>query len=348
MDGRSTIYNRITSPEKIAQINPKNKELSKDFLDYLSSIDRSPQTISQYEHDLNVFFVWTMENLNNKDFKNITKRELAKFQNHAINVYGWSSRRLRRVKSVISSLSTFITDILDEEDEYKEFKSIIKKIPSPTNEPVREKTVFEDEELNALLDNLVENEKYMQACVLSLAMNSGRRKAELPRFKVSYFDKENVKFGSLYYTPEKVKTKGNGSKGKLLNLYVFKNNFDKYLNLWLDEREKLGITSEWLFPAKINGEWSETEQLSVSTLDSWADSYSKILGKPFYWHSLRHYFTTMCVKSKLPQNVIQTIVGWSNGEMVNLYTDLTVEDTIGAYFDENGIVQQQVTKLSDM
>ena len=77
MEGRSTVYNRITSPEKIAQINPKNKELSKDFLDYLSSIDRSPQTLSQYSHDLNVFFVWVLENLDNKDFIKITKREFA-------------------------------------------------------------------------------------------------------------------------------------------------------------------------------------------------------------------------------------------------------------------------------
>ena len=31
MNQRSTVYNKITSPEKIAQINPKNKEL-KDFV----------------------------------------------------------------------------------------------------------------------------------------------------------------------------------------------------------------------------------------------------------------------------------------------------------------------------
>ena len=35
MEGRSTVYNKITSPEKIAQINPKNKELSKDFLEFV-------------------------------------------------------------------------------------------------------------------------------------------------------------------------------------------------------------------------------------------------------------------------------------------------------------------------
>lgn len=348
MGSRSTVYNKITNEENIAKINPKNKELCKDFLDYLQSIDRSPTTIYDYGQDLNVFMVWNVENNDNKEFINITKRDLTKFQNHALNVWQWSPRRLRRVKSVISSLSNFITDILDEEEEYENFKSIIKKIPSPVNEAIREKTIFEAQELEGLLDRLVEEKKYLQACVLSLAMNSGRRKAELPRFKVEYFTEENVKFGSLYATPEKVKTKGRGARGKMLTLYVLKNSFDKYLNLWLEERKRLGIESEWLFPARIGNEWSKTEQLPISTLDSWADIYTNWLGKPFYWHSLRHYFTTMCVKSKLPQNVIQELIGWSSSDMVGIYTDLTVEDTIGSYFDENGIVSQDDTKLSDI
>ena len=105
--------------------------------------------------------------------------------------------------------------------------------------------------------------------MLSLAINSGRRKAELPRFKVDYFKDENVRFGSLYKTPEKVKTKGRG-KGKYLELYVMKNDFDPYLNLWLDERKRLGIESEWLFPSKVN----PSEPIKPEVLDGWVKSFS--------------------------------------------------------------------------
>lgn len=156
---RSTIYNKITTPEKIKNINPKNKELAQDFLDYLSSIDRSPQTISQYSHDLNIFFVWVLENINNKDFIKISKRELAKFQNYALNTYQWSSKRLRRFKSVISSLSNYIENILDEEEEYSSFRSIIKKIENPVNEPIREKTILSDEQVELLLNTLVDKKR---------------------------------------------------------------------------------------------------------------------------------------------------------------------------------------------
>lgn len=345
--GRTTVYNNITTEESIAQILPENKELAKDFLDYLKSIDRASTTIAQYKSDLDIFFVYNLENNNNKKFIDITKREFTRFQNHALDIWKWSPKRVRRVKSVISSLSNYIENILDEEDEFKDFRSSINKIESPVNETVREKTVFEPEEIQKLLDILVEKKKYMQACVVSLAINSGRRKSELPRFKASYFTEDNVIFGSIYKTPEMVKTKGRGSRGKMLTLYTFKNDFDKYLNLWLQQRKKEGVTSDWLFPRKVNGEWLN-EPISSDVLDGWTDTFSKILGKPFYWHSLRHYWTTQALKSSLPSNVVQELCGWSSADMVTLYDDSSAEDMFAKYFDESGIKQVESKSLSDM
>ena len=37
---RSTVYNNITSETTTKQINPENKSLMEDFLDYMKSIDR--------------------------------------------------------------------------------------------------------------------------------------------------------------------------------------------------------------------------------------------------------------------------------------------------------------------
>lgn len=342
--GRKTVYNNITSDELVNKILPDNKQLGNDFIEYLQSIDRSPSTIDQYKSDLKIFWVWNLQNNNNKPFIKITKREFARFQNHCLNEWGWSPNRIRRVKSVISSMSNYIENILDEEEEFEGYRAIIKKIESPVKEEVREKTVFEPEELKRLLDHLVEQKKYMQACILALAMYSGRRKSELPRFKVSYFDEKNVCFGSLYKTPEKVKTKGRGSRGKMLDLYVLKKDFDPYLKLWLEQRDNENIHSEWLFPAPNNPD----THIRSEMLDNWVDSYSKFLGKPFYWHSLRHYFTTQCFKANLPSSVIQEIVGWESSDMCNLYNDTSTEETLAQYFDENGIKDITPATLSSI
>lgn len=341
--GRSTVYNNITTPELLQQVLPSNVELADDFIDYLKSIGRAETTIEQYKSDLRIFWVWNLQHNQNKEFIKITKREFARFQNHCLNEWGWSPKRIRRVKSVLSSMSNYIENILDEEPEFEGYRAVVRKIESPADDVVREKSIFTTEELQGLLDYLVEHEEYEKACMLSLAMNSGRRKAELPRFKVDYFSDENVRFGSLYKTPEKVRTKGRG-KGKYLELYVMKKPFDPYLRLWLDERQRLGIESEWLFPLKSN----PAEPLKPETLDSWADTFSRILQKPFYFHSLRHYFTSECLKNNLPASVVQEIVGWESADMVNLYDDRDADETLAKYFDENGIKQIEPKGIGDM
>jgi len=58
--------------------------------------------------------------------------------------------------------------------------------------------------------------------------------------------------------------------------------------------------SEWLFPSKDN----QDEPIKPETLDNWVDTYTRFLGKDFYWHSLRHFFTTQCLKANLPSSVI--------------------------------------------
>jgi len=341
---RNRKQNHICTPEVIAQFHEQNKFLEKTFLNYLKATDKADTTIFQYKNDLDIFFCWNVEENNNKPFTQINKKDLIRFQGKALGEWEWSSNRLRREKSTIASLSNYIENILDEEDEFKDFRSIIGKIPNPVNTPAMEPTILEPEELERLLNYLVEHKRYRAACALSLAMNSGRRKSELPRFKVSYFTDQTVLYGSLYKTPETVRTKGPGSKGKPLYLYVLKHPFDPYLKLWLEERQRLGIQSPWLIPHARD--WSQP--LPVDSLDGWAMEFTKILGKDFYWHCVRHYLTTQFAKANLPTEAIQQFFGWSSIEMVGTYNDQSGDDILGNYFDENGIKTIKKGSIQDI
>lgn len=343
--GRTTVYNNISSPEKLSLVNKENIQLEKDFLEYLSSIDRSKTTIDAYAADLRIFWVWCLENCNNKFFVELSKRDIIKFQNHCLNEWSWSSSRVRRVKSTLSSLSNYIETILD--DEFEGYRPIIRKIESPQQSAAREKTVFEKEQLQELLDNLIEDKQYDKACMLALAMYSGRRKSELPRMKVSYFTDENIIYGSLYKTPETVTTKGRGSKGKQLIIYTLAKPFKKYLDLWLQYRKEHNITSEWLIPSKENGVYVD-KQISTSTMDSWAETFTRFLGVPFYWHSIRHFFVTELSRSGLPDDVIQMITGWSNISMVQVYKDFSADEQFEKYFVGGEIVKQEEKSLADI
>lgn len=339
--GRKTKQNKITSPELIERINPENLRLINDFMTYLDSIQRSPNTIKSYLNDLHIFFVWNLQNNKNKFFIELSKRDIISYQNWLINNNENSPARVRRLKSTLSSLSNYVENILD--DEFEDFRPIVRKVENPVNQPVREKTVLEDNDIDRLLDYLVKNKRYKQACMLALAACSGSRKSELPRFKVSYFSDESIIYGSLYKTPEKIKTKGRGL-GKYIHRYVLVKDFKPYLDLWLKERDSLGITSQWLFP--INNE--RDEKMKADTLNSWALTFSRVLELDFYWHSLRHYFCTHLARLGLPDSIIQEIIGWDSADMVGVYKDISTDEQLGKYFDENGIKEIKQAKLSDL
>lgn len=341
---RKTRMNNLTSPELLAQVNPDNMRLKNDFLDYLRSVQRSSGTIAGYSNDLDIFFVWVLQNAKNKPFVNITKRDIVAYQGWLINSNENSSSRVRRLKAAISSLSNYCENILsDDEPEFQSFRSIVKKIENPALQPVREKTVWEDAELEDLLNQLIERKAFDKACYLALAMYSGRRKSELCRFKVSDFDNSRLVCGGALYKSAPIRTKGR-SGGKYIPCYTLAKRFMPYFQMWMDERERNGIKSEWLFPSREN----PNEQISVSTLNSWAETFTKMSGKDFYAHSLRHYFTTSLVRSGIPDNVITQIVGWESADMCKIYTDIEADEQIGMYFSNGDISVPDKKGFADM
>lgn len=340
---RKTKMNSITSPELVSEINPENIRLKDDFLEYLQSVQRSPGTISGYSNDLDIFFVWVLKNARNKFFVDISKRDLVAFQNWLINENKNSPSRVRRIKAAISSLSNFVEAILDDEPEFRGFRSIVRKIENPALQPVREKTVWEDDELESLLNKLVEKKHFDKACYLALAMYSGRRKSELCRFRVSDFDDSRLVCGGALYKSAPIKTKGK-SGGKYIPCYTLAKKFKPYLDMWLKEREQSGIESEWLFPSKDNPD----QQMGISTVNSWAETFTRLSGKNFYAHSLRHYFTTSLARAGIPDGVIQSIVAWESSDMVRLYTDIDADEQIGMYFSNGDISVPDKKGFSDM
>lgn len=342
---RKTKQNDITSPELLRQVNPDNMRLKQDFLDYLRSVQRSPKTIAGYDNDIDIFWVWNLTRNNNKFFPKITKRDYAAYQSWLINENGNSPARVRRLKSAISSMSNFVANMLDDEDEFKDFRSVVRKVENPAMQQVRKKTVWSDEALDELLDRLTEAGQHKKACAVALAMCSGRRKAELCRFRVDDFKEENlVCGGALYKTSEPIQTKGFGL-GKFIHCYTLAKKFQPFLDAWMNQRKELGIESEWLLPAT----GSPGEQMGDTTLNSWANTFSRMTGEDFYWHSLRHYFTTHLAKLGLPDNVIQEIVGWESADMVRVYKDMSAEEQISQYFDENGEIRTDAQKsLADL
>ena len=321
--------------------------LIEQFMDYLRAEGKSKKTLKNYESDLRIWFSWFEENCKfkgqPKTFNQLKAIDIIKFQAELLEK-GMSINRYSRLKSVISSLANYCENVLSEDDDYPEFKNfrnICNKVKKPIKEVVREKTILQDVDIQNLLDQLVENKKYQQACALALAVYSGSRKAELLEFKVNYFKDENLKFGgSLYKTPEKIRT-----KGKMLEKYVLAKQFKPYFDLWVNERKRLGIDNEYLFVKKNNDVYEKAKE---SQLNYYAEYFTKLLDEDFYWHSCRHFWTTSLSQQGLPDAIIKTLTGWQSLEMVSIYKDIDEDEELSKYFDEDGIKQIEEKKITDL
>ena len=339
---RFTVYNNIVTPEKKAEINKENIELMEDFLEYLKSVDRSPQTIAAYRNDLYIFFTIVLTDMNNIKFTDISKRQFARFQSKCINEFGWSPKRVRRVKSCISSLSSYIENMLDEEEEFKNYKPIINKIESPVNVPVREKTILTDEEIDKILDTLLEREEYQECAAVAILAYSGMRKGELLQMRPEYFDKDHIVFDALHQT-DLIRAKGRGKNGHQMKKWIMLSG-DKYIMPWIEKRKELGIDSEWLFVVKSGDKWIRRE-----TFDTYMEDCTKIIGKPVYAHSFRHYVCTKMLNDyNLPTEVVREFYQWKSAEMTTLYNDRSAVDDFGKYFSSDGVKKQESGNLTDL
>lgn len=339
--GRKTQMNSLTTPELLAKVNPENKELLQEFLDYLRSMQRSEGTISGYKHDISIAFVWALQYNNNLPFVEWKKRHIIKYQNWLLNENKNSPARIRRLKAALSSMGNYVEAILD--DDYPNYRNIINKIESPVNNPVREKTILTEEDVNKILSTLVELKKYKQACFFALAVFGGRRKAELCRFRMDDFTPDRLICDGALYKSKPLKTKGRGG-GKMLECYTLAKRFQPYLDLWIEERKEKNIDSEWLFPQKND----PSNHIGITTANSYAKTFSRIAEKEVYMHSLRHRLCSYLSESGLPDSFIQRFFGWSSCDLVQVYDDSSKDDKFAKFFKDGEISIPSQKGLNDL
>ncbi len=325
---RTTVYNDDLSKEWQV-VNKENQKLLKEFIRYCVANDKSPQTCNQYESQLKIFFCWNYRENDDKFFVDIKKRELVNFFGWGRTI-GWSSCRLASLRAALSSFSNYIERILDED--YPNFRNLIKVLEPIRLEAVREKTIIEKDDIMAGVEKLAALGEYQYACFLSLLFSSGMRKAEAAQMKVSFFTTNQViAFRGLAYETPKIRTKGHGAMGKQVPRYVFKETFDKYLNLWLEQREKLGVTTDALFVIKdVTGKYQPAKSQNFT---HWAAKIGELIGvNSLYCHSLRHAFTTYLKRQNFPTDVVQKIQSWSSADMVARYDDRTDSEELDEFF----------------
>jgi integrase len=324
--GRTTVYNSNLT-QAWPSVSKQNRQLVKEFIDYCKANDRSAQTIKQYEAQLKVFFCWNYNENDDKFFIDLKKRDFVRYLGY-LRGLGLSSNRVASLKSAISSLANCI-EVLDE-DLYPNFRNLIKSLEPVHKTPVREKTVLTDEQVEECLNKLLEQNQCQIACALALSLASGMRKAELTRMKVEFFDEKHLVFDDKMYKTGIIKTKGHGSSGKQIPKYVLRDKFQPYFDAWMKQRAERGIESPWLFVTAGEGKFI---QATVSQMNTYAEKIGALMGVPFYFHCMRHLWTSNMQRAGFPDSVIAEIQSWESLEMVKRYSDIPTEERLAQFFN---------------
>ena len=312
-----------TTPEKMARINPQNISLMESFLRE-KDIRSATGTVDGYRSDLNIFFVYVLDHLENKFFVDIRKLEFAEYFNFCVNELQWNSARFNRMRSCLSSMSNFIEKYLD--DMYPSFRNaILKVIETMPLSAAREKTILSENQVNLLLQHLMDTNRKQEACLVAPAVASGARASELLRFRTDIIDLNNLVYSGVFIeTTEMIKTKGRTKSGDLKYKYIIKSIFDKYYTAWMTEREeilrKTGQSHNYLF-IRHDGVPATT-----STIRNWIPEWETFLGVNVYAHAFRHYTVTFLTRMGLPSDLIVELMGWKSSEMYKIYNDLTSKD----------------------
>lgn len=319
----------ITESE-LAKINKDNMQLIDGFLRYIKATDLSPATIKVYTSNLYIFMNWIRENEGNIDFAEIDETTIILFQGWCMD-NDMSSSRIRNLRSSISSLSDYVIKTLKRRDpKWQNFENFTKFVDAPPQVYVREKTVLEEDEVKHLLDSLVKDEKYQIACMVAVLVSSGMRKSEAIQCQVDWFRGDNVNCAGGMYVSPKIRTKGRGRRGKLLEKFFIKDMLDPYLDLWLEERKKLGIDHNDLFVRKQGGKWVSIQQ---STVDSWMNTCSRYTEQVIYAHAFRHFISTWLKRQGTETSQIKDFHGHEGVETTELYIDIDRSESLKGMLD---------------
>lgn len=328
MAGRKTFRKVITSEDLISQINPENVKLMERFLKNFAT-KRSPKSVTVYRSNLQIFFCWCVEYLDNKAFKDLKKLNFLDFFDYALTELKWSPARFAQMASCLSSFSDWIETYMDDVEGYEDFRNIVKKVEKPAKEAVREKTVLQKEDIDKIFASLEEDGKFQEQCLLALAISCGARISELARFTTDLIDEDNTVFDGLFLkTTEKIKTKGRGTTGKMLDKFILKDMFLPYYKKWLPIREQImketGQEHDYIFITK------DGNPANADRLRDWIGAWGDIVNQPSYPHMYRHYQISLLKRLEIDDDLIVYLTGWAEGtghSMIAIYNDNSIADT---------------------
>jgi len=296
------------TPEQWNSVCEFNKSIMRAFLS--DATELSSATHKGYESSLKVWFIWVLENLNNKSHLDVKPLEYKRFQNWMLN-RGCSPYDIFNKRSAISSLNNYIEVYF--QDQYPMFRSFINKsIKRPPKRDLHEKIPLTKAEFNNMIEILEGREEWQKAAYLKFTLETGCRRAESRQLLKDVINaapvvKEKDGKRAVFFQTSQIRCKGPGTDGKVRRFMFGQSTMDALVK-WVHARG--ADTSPYMFVNKIGG---RAQQVSETCFNSWAaNDFSKILGRRCHPHLLRTSRSQQLCEDGVDIKKIQKLLGHSS------------------------------------
>jgi integrase len=277
------------------KINEESRSLVEEFLKVNNQL--SPKTRKQYISCLRQFFWFVYEQLRNKPFYKISKRDFMKYMSY-MQERGLSSSAIGLRKSSVSSFCNYIENIVAEDvEEYKNFRNFTRGMPAVARNQVYDKIAINEDEYKLMIKTLEEQKDYLGCAWVATAFNVGCRRAELIQFKTEIINYE-IPEGQNYVLSHICRGKGKGVDGKPIR-YMINLEALKYMKLWIENRP---YESDYIFAVKYDGKINH-----IST--TWANHFCTTVLSPIVNRRINpHLFKSSCITYLLDKGVDLKVV----------------------------------------
>lgn len=260
--------------DKIQLVNPENITLLEKYKIDLAIRDRSENTKYQYESSLKQWFVFILENQDNRSVLEINDDDITEFL-YFCKQEGNNTNRMKMRISVISSFYKFLRKKKLLTTNPTEFIEAPRKAT-----PIITQTFLTLEQVAAMREALILSGNIQLRLYAMLSLSTMARLNAIASLRWSQIDMNACVIKDV-----------REKEGKIVNIYFNDEVKQLLMQLRKQREEKKQADHGWLF---YSGRTTETRHINKGTLGAWSKQIGKMIDVPtLHPHDFRHSGATL-------------------------------------------------------
>jgi site-specific recombinase XerD len=302
---------KFYSQEKLKNINPKTLKLWEKYKIDMSLRELSLKTISGYENDLQHFWIYIYDNLNNKSITDIDDDDITEFLYYCKS-QGNNSRRIKRRMSSISSFYRFLRKKRIITENPMEFLDRPKK-----DSDVVVQTFLTMEQVNLMrkaLIKYIDNTKTITSTHYAIQLHCYALFSLITMARVNAVS--NIKWEQIDFE-ERLVSEVLEKEGYIVELY-FNEEVKNLLIKLRDFRVENNINDNGHVFVPTNKK--DGQSVSNGTMNQWCKVIGKMINVPtLHPHDFRHSYATILKNLGMPLEDVSKLLNHSGTDVTRKF-----------------------------